>query len=145
MKRERFYEISRERKKKKKNDSLRQNTRNAYVAFTYQPTTEWMQFSQVPAICNSGPSEPKNSVPQAEIGNILLAKSTAGSGRFIKYEPSIQNLRPSLHSPRIRLFSKGERCKGRLRLTVLLLSKSPPRIFYNFFPCSILERTSRRQ
>lgn len=36
MKRKRFYEISRE-KKENKNVTLRQNTRNAYEVFTYQP------------------------------------------------------------------------------------------------------------
>lgn len=32
------------------------------------------------------------TVLQSEIGKTLLAKSTAGSGHFIKYEPSIQNI-----------------------------------------------------
>lgn len=75
------------------------------------PPTEWMQLSQAAAICNSGPSELKNSVLQAKIGKTLFAKSTAGSGQFIKYEPSIQSLWSSLHSPCVRLFSKGERCR----------------------------------
>lgn len=56
------------------------------------PPTEWMQLSQVPAICNPRPSDPKSSVLQAEIGKILLAKSAAGSSHITEYGPNIQNL-----------------------------------------------------
>lgn len=101
------------------------------------PPTEWTQLSQAAAICNSGPSELKNSVLQAKIGKTLFAKSTAGSGHFIKYEPSIQSLWSSLHSPCVRLFSKGERCR-------LLTGNGPSATIVNtqdllyFFPCFLL-------
>lgn len=67
------------------------------------PPPSRMQPSQVPDTCDLEPSDPKSSVPQAEIGKILLAKSAAGTGRVKEYGPSIKNLMTirfnSYHSP----------------------------------------------
>lgn len=51
-----------------------------------------MQPSQIPATCKSEPSDPKSSVPQAETGKILLAKSAAGV-------PVSQNMESNGHTP----------------------------------------------
>lgn len=53
------------------------------------------QPSQVPANRNSEPSDPKSSVPEAEIEKILLAKSVSTT----EYGPGIKNLMATPHSP----------------------------------------------
>lgn len=103
----------------------------------YLPTSP-MQPSQVPANHNSEPSNTKSSVPQAEIGKILLARSAAGPGHITEYGPGIKNLMATPHSPYTRL-----------TVNIVLLGQNWQKVttwgvFYNFFPFSTVEKIPRR-
>lgn len=122
------------RKKKVKRCWLPQGELMEYL--TTSPPTEWIQPSQVLAICNSELSNPKSSVLQVEIVKILLAKSASGRGgrEWSYHRIQSQHWESNGHHPHRHAQAYFQAWARRpLAVWMKLVGSHHPGILYNFF------------